>query len=229
MARAVLFDFFGTLAVYEPDRTALEYPRTHALLEGWGQGLSPDEFVARWHRCSTDLEADTAASLTEVSMIEYAAAFGRACPRPLNPAEVRELAAAFGSEWRAHVRPVPGAGALLESLAGRYRLGVVSNTNDSEMVPELLADFFGEVEFDPVVLSVDHGFRKPHPSIYEAARLALGCAAADVIFVGDSYEADHLGPRTAGLAAFLIDPTRRHPVDDADRLTSLLDLGDRLA
>jgi putative hydrolase of the HAD superfamily len=224
----VLFDFFGTLAAYEPDRAALAYPMTHSLLETWGQEMSHDEFVALWHRCSLDLEASTSDSLVEISMLEYAAAFGRCCPAPLSTEKVAEVARIFVAEWQAHIRPIPGAGALIASLAARYRLGVVSNTSDTSMVPSLLSDFFPSIPFDPVVLSVDHGRRKPHPSIYERALGALGCTAEEVAFVGDSYEADYLGPRSVGMRALLIDPLGTQPVDDADRLASLLDLAARL-
>lgn len=225
----VLFDFFGTLAAYEPDRAALAYPVTHSLLEGWGQQISHDDFVALWHRCSLDLETSTSDSLVEISMLEYAAAFGRCCPAPLSTEKVAEVAHTFATEWQAHVRPVAGAGDLLASLTQRYRLGVVSNTSDTSMVPSLLSRFFPGVPFDPVVLSVDHGRRKPHPSIYARALQALGRTAEEVVFVGDSFEADYLGPRSAGMRALLIDPLGVHAVDGADRMTSLLDLAARLA
>jgi len=224
----VLFDFFGTLADYEPDRAALAYPRSHALLESWGQQMSHDEFVTMWHRCSSDLETTNAESLVEVTMLQYAAAFGRSCPTPLGTEQIRQIAATFGAEWRDHVRPIPGAAALLKSLAARYRLGVVSNTNEPTMVPDLLSMYFPEVSFDPILLSVDHGFRKPHRSIYESAVGHLGCEPGDILFVGDSYEADYVGPRSLGMKALLIDPLIAHPVDDAHRLSTLLDLGGRL-
>lgn len=224
----VLFDFFGTLVAYEPDRAALEYPRSHALLESWGQQMSHDEFVALWHRCSSDLEATNAESLVEITMLQYATAFGRSCPTPLGTEQIRQIAATFGTEWREHVRPIPGADALLESLAARYRLGVVSNTNDPSMVPDLVSAYFPEVSFDPVLLSVDHGLRKPHRSIYEQAVRYLACDPGDVLFVGDSYEADYVGPRSLGMNALLIDPITVHPIDDAHRLSTLLDLCGRL-
>ena len=224
----VLFDFFGTLATYESDRAALSYPRSHALLQAWGLQLSHDDFVAMWHQCSSDLESTTEESLVELSMLEYADAFGRSCPTPLDHAQVEQIAVAFGTEWKAHVRPIPGAEELLTALAGNYRLGVVSNTSEKSMVPDLLSEYFPEVTFDPVLLSVDHGLRKPHPSIYQSALRGIGCAAQDVVFVGDSYEADYVGPRSVGINALLIDPLRRHPIDEADRLDTLLDLRSRL-
>ena len=43
--------------------------------------------------------------------------------------------------------------------------------------------------------------RKPHPGIYAASLAALGVDAADVVFVGDSWEPDVRGPRRLGMTA----------------------------
>ena len=77
-------------------------------------------------------------------------------------------------------------------------------------------------------MAIDHGYRKPHPSIYEAALDAVGSAAEDAVFVGDALIADYLAPRNLGMRAFLIDPHRLHPIPTADRLNSILDLQSRI-
>ena len=48
---------------------------------------------------------------------------------------------------------------------------------------------------DAAVTSARAGARKPHPGIYAASMAALGVDAADVVFVGDSWEPDVRGPR----------------------------------
>jgi hypothetical protein len=53
--------------------------------------------------------------------------------------------------------------------------------------------------FDATVLSVQVGWRKPHPAIYRAALDQLGIFAADAVFVGDSYVALYVGPSLAGI------------------------------
>jgi putative hydrolase of the HAD superfamily len=62
-----------------------------------------------------------------------------------------------------------------------------------------------------------------------AARYRLAVVTpADAVFVGDTYAADYAGPVAAGMAAFLIDPGRRHDIPAARRLESLADLPPRL-
>jgi len=225
----LLFDFFGTLVTYEADRTAIRYERTHRLLTELGSTLGHDDFVVEWDRASSEVEARGAESLVENTMDDAAMAFALRIGLDLDLATRRALIELFLDEWAEPVRPVPGADALIRSLAGSHRLGVVSNTHDPSMVPRLL-DAMGVADaFDDVLLSVDHGFRKPHPSIYEAALDRFGCAPADALFVGDSLDADYLGPIEAGMGALLIDPDRHHDdVAAADRLDSVLDLGGRL-
>jgi putative hydrolase of the HAD superfamily len=67
-----------------------------------------------------------------------------------------------------------------------------------------------------------------HPSIYASALERVGCAAEDAVFVGDSFEADYLGPVDAGMRAILIDPAKAHGVPASARLTSALDLVTRI-
>jgi putative hydrolase of the HAD superfamily len=117
---------------------------------------------------------------------------------------------------------------MLQGLANRYRLGIVSNTNDTEMVPRLVLDHFRPELFEHIVLSVDHGVRKPHPSIYRAALDLFAVAPARTIFVGDSYEADYQGPIAVGMDALLIDPDEMHPVPSSHRLITVRDLAEHI-
>jgi len=86
---------------------------------------------------------------------------------------------------------------LLEELAGRYRLGVISN-------------FYGNVErilrdagFAPLlaVVSDSHllGASKPDRRIFDRTVAGLGVAAQETLHVGDSYERDVVAGRAAGL------------------------------
>lgn len=226
--KVVLFDFFGTLVRYEADRTVLRYPRTHDLLAGWGWERGHDEFVTMWDHASVGVERVGTEAGREVSMIEFAAAFDQHADVGLDGDQRAALAAIFVDEWSEGVRPVPGAHEMLRQLADHARLGIVSNTHDFEMVPRLVSEHFAPSFFEHTVLSVAHGVPKPDPSIYAAALAAFAVEASSVLFVGDSYEADYLGPVAAGMNALLIDPTGECPVPDEHRLSSVLDLSDRL-
>lgn len=228
MVQVVLFDFFGTLVQYEANRTALKYPDTHNLLCEWGFADSHDDFVVMWDAASQEIDAGTASSYREPSMVDYAVAFCDKADLYLSVDQHSELARTFVAEWATAIQPIYGAGELLQSLASRYRLGIVSNTNDTDLVPSFVAEHFSPELFEHVVLSVEHGFRKPHPMIYEAALNAFEVEPNEVVFVGDTHEADYLGPRIMGMEAFLIDPEQNHSIPNKYRLASILDLDEAL-
>jgi HAD superfamily hydrolase (TIGR01549 family) len=75
-----------------------------------------------------------------------------------------------------------------------------------------------------VLTSARLGVEKPHPESYAAAIAAAGCAPGEILFVGDTYEADVAGPERAGMQALLV--RRPHPEARryADDLTGVLDL-----
>ena len=62
-----------------------------------------------------------------------------------------------------------------------------------------------------ILTSARLGVEKPHPESYAAAIAAAGCAAGEILFVGDTYEADVAGPERAGMQALLV----RRPHADA--------------
>jgi putative hydrolase of the HAD superfamily len=223
----VLFDVFGTLVTYQPDRRQLAYPGAHRFaVDTFGLDLTHDQFVNTWDAASAVLEAASADDGREFSMLDAAEAFVVQCGAQPRAAACDRLAQRFLAEWERHVVAVPGVAPMVRRLAERFRLGIVSNTHDPAMVPRLLAVLEIADAFELVLLSVDHGFRKPHPSIYRAALDTLDVPTA--VFVGDSYDADYIGPQAAGMTALLIDPEGRWSVPPEDRLTSVLDVEIRL-
>ena len=136
-------------------------------------------------------------------MTDAAHAFAQRSGLELGERAAVDLGARFVDEWQQHVIPVPGAADMLRRLAALYRW-LVSNTHDPAMVPSML-DSMGIADVMSIVLlSVEHGYRKPHPSIYARCLDQLQVSPGEVLFVGDSYAADYDAPRRAGMHALLI-------------------------
>lgn len=222
--RALLFDFFGTLVEYEPDRTRLGYPDTHELAVSLGFQSDHDSLLQTWDEASMALERAARLTLREFSMSDAAAAFADAADLEPAPEDVDRLGMSFVNEWARHIQPVPGASEMIRRLAATWSIAVVSNTHDVGMVPRMLGEMAIDVEVSAVVLSVQHGWMKPHQSIYRAALERAGCRADEAVFIGDSHQADCLGPTTAGMGAFLIDPGRAHSVPEEHRLSTVCDV-----
>ena len=67
------------------------------------------------------------------------------------------------------------------------------------------------LDVDAAVCSRDHGWIKPHETIFRAALERLGVEPADAAMVGDSLEDDVEGARALGMRAFLVDRENRYP------------------
>jgi putative hydrolase of the HAD superfamily len=225
----VLLDFFGTLVSYSPSRTEQGYPRSHALAREFGADVDYPGFLRAWAGESARLDERCAADNSEFSMTEAATAVLRALlGRAPSAVQSAALAAAYLREWNAGVSYPPGVPELVAGLARQFRLAVVTNTHQADLVPAHLAAMRIDHHLAAVVTSVEVGWRKPHPAIYAAALRRLDADPAQVAFVGDTYDADYAGPRAAGMTAFLIDPGHRHDIPAGHRLASLADLPARL-
>ena len=122
------------------------------------------------------------------------------------------------------IHPYPEAlDALRTTKARGLYVGVISNFNDA-LLPVL--KYHGLDQFvDDVTYSEAVGVEKPDPRIFEHALRKAGCAPVRALHVGDSWEADYLGARGAGMeAVWLNRPGRSAPAPcrEIRDLTALL-------
>jgi 2-haloacid dehalogenase len=95
--------------------------------------------------------------------------------------------------------PWSGVTEVLRSLAGRTRLGVV--TNCSRALGTQAAARISGVTWDCVVTAEDAGAYKPDPRPYRLALVRLGVAANEAVFVaGSAY--DLVGTAAVGLRTY---------------------------
>jgi putative hydrolase of the HAD superfamily len=100
----------------------------------------------------------------------------------------------------------------------------------SDLIPILHAHEITRL-MDFVVASAVVGSSKPHREIFLHALGRANVQAHETVYVGDSYLADVLGSRGAGLHPILIDRDGKAPVIDAPvvgALTEVLAVVDRL-
>lgn len=227
-ASHLLFDFFGPLVDYSPSRTEQGYEVSFALLREAGAALGYGDFLSLWSEVAAGFDAEAEKSRREFSMTELAAAFLQRAVGSAPEALVRDFVRTYLSEWNRGVRYPEGISLLLARLARRFTLAVVTNTHYAELVPAHLERMGVARLFRCVATSVEHGERKPAPEIFRHALRALGVSSARCVFVGDSYEADYLGARSASIPALLIDPQQTAPIASDARLDSVFGLEQRL-
>src|SRR6267378_3210374 len=87
------------------------------------------------------------------------------------------------------------------SIAG-LRIGLISNSH------RCLASFQSHFELQGLITatvsSSEHGFMKPHPSIFSAALQLVDVAPAEAVMVGDSLRHDVEGAMRAGMRGVLL-------------------------
>ena len=98
--------------------------------------------------------------------------------------------------------------ALRRLRARGLLIGLISNTHRS------LDTFQRHFELQDLVAaavsSCEHGFNKPHPSIFQTALQLLAVAPEEAVMVGDNYRHDIEGALAVGMRAILLRRSRDH-------------------
>ena len=113
---------------------------------------------------------------------------------------VQAAAMAYRNAYIAARRAMAGAAVLLPLVRARAKVGVVSNNlldEQQEKLRQCALDRF----VDTLVVSEEVGISKPDPEIFRVALDRLECAPGDAVMVGDSWAADVVGARAAGIRA----------------------------
>jgi HAD superfamily hydrolase (TIGR01549 family) len=188
---AVLFDFGGTL-----DADGVPWKeRFFRLYCAEGISISHELFDPIFYAADDTLVGAIPITLPFRDTVRRVAA---AVTRRLDIADEEALAervtTAFVDDTMASARQnIP----LLARLAGRFRLGVVSNFYGNLVT---VCDDVGVRPFFGVIVdSVWAGCTKPDPRIFRRAMEGLRVSPAEATFVGDSMARDMAGARAAGM------------------------------
>jgi putative hydrolase of the HAD superfamily len=115
--------------------------------------------------------------------------------------------------------------ALLALAERDIQLGLISNSH--RCLESFQEHFELEGLIDVAISSSQHGFMKPHRSIFEAALKLAGVPASEAIMVGDSLTQDIEGARKVGMRGVLVrrsEVTQGTVPADVPVIRSLLEL-----
>ena len=190
----------------------------------WQDGLA---FDAAWkeHRerlaAHGDLREGTILGRIQDLLEERIKGAAERWPRERIQAEAARIHERYWRLYSSASFVLPGVEEALEGLRRRgLRLGVLSNFMVEGGIPALLAAHGLERHFEVVLVSCDHGYRKPSKLLYAEAIRSAGMDPAEMLHVGDNPVADYEGARSAGIRSLLYDPRGAHPAI-ADRVRSL--------
>ena len=217
--KAVLFDLFATVALWQPDRLpkftweGKSSPSTFGVIKALlAERLPTLEFKA-FHTALTtangELVARRARDMKEIPSKErFKLALTKAGLVGDNATD--ELAQALSTshlECLASAVHIPLAHTkFLKRVHADYSVALVSNFDHGPTARYILDRDGGTPYFDHIVVSEDHGWRKPHAKIFTDTLTALDVRAKEALFVGDSIEDDIIGAKGAGMDVAWINP-----------------------
>jgi len=229
--KAVFFDWFNTLAHYDPPREELQ---SQALQE-YGIHVSPQRITPGLLAADKDyFTANASYPIRQRSPEEQVEIFTRYQSTVLTEAginaptepdtlmkimrRVQQLSQGVGFVLFDDV--IPTMTTLQEQ---HFKIGLLTNL-DRDMKP-ICRELGIEPYIDLAVTSGEVGVDKPQPPIFLAALQRADVSAAEAVHVGDHYALDVIGARGVGITAILIDRHNVYPeVNDCPRISTLTEL-----
>ena len=207
--RGILFDLYGTLAVYGEMEQAWNawFDVIFQTFQAHGLTLTQSEFRSY---CGDFFEqpepTDRAGDLTVVErrLQRLARTVRISLPRPQALQAIEKSI----DVWHDYVRLDPEAHNVLTELGQNRAIALVSNFDYAPYVHRLMTEWELTPLFDTILVSDAVGVKKPQPGIFEQALRKLNLPAAEVIHVGDSRE-DIEGAAGAGIRPVWIDRQRQ--------------------
>jgi FMN phosphatase YigB (HAD superfamily) len=207
MIKAVYFDFFNTLAYFDPSREDFYAGFANEL----GIKVTPDDIAAAlpdadyYWRTENFKSPIREREQTEkfATYTEYALRIlknARTKPTPDQALQVLSKAFSVGFKFVAFPDALP---ILQEMKARKLKTGLISN------VGQEIDSYCIELGFAPYldfkVTSFEVGYDKPRPEIFQLAINKAGIKAGDALFIGDQYDQDIVGARGVGMNPILLD------------------------
>jgi HAD superfamily hydrolase (TIGR01549 family) len=198
--RAMLFDFGQTLVdsadgFRAAEKTAKKQLFTH--LNASSQTVSWECFVAEYRRIRKAFHDRSHLSRVDIWQAVYHH-FGQSA----GAERLQQWETAYWAEVKAHTLPFPETLSVLETLARRFVLGLVTNTQGQGSTGTHRLALFPQIEhfFSAIVVAGEHGIApKPDSAPFLACLAQLERTPAEAIYVGDDWRNDVCGAQNAGL------------------------------
>jgi putative hydrolase of the HAD superfamily len=223
MLKAVLFDLDDTLldwSGFNGEWGSMERKHLAGVFDYICEEIQPlDDFEAysadfntrlmnAWTAARTTMRAPNLGTL----LVETSVGFGV----PAEALDARRCLDAF--KWAA----IPGTTIFPEvpetlKLLREHsiKIGIVTNAHQPMSIRDIEIQEHGIYDFFPDcrIAASDVGYLKPHPLIFQTALRCVDAKPEETVFVGDNYEADIVGAKSAGMFAVWRRTVRRGAFD----------------
>ena len=210
--RAILFDLFGTVALFRQERLPIfewegrssrsTMGKLRAVVEQTVPTVPFSQFFAAHTEVSRELGEVRTREMREFSSAyRFSLILTRAGleDSPLTQDIARALSSSH-MQLLADATDIPSTHCeLLADTQQCYRVALVSNFDHAATARHILERDGATEYFEHIVISDEHGWRKPHPRIFIDTLTDLGVEPRDALFVGDSPQDDIRGASGVGM------------------------------
>ncbi|BCA55361.1 HAD family hydrolase [Nitrospira sp. KM1] len=212
IVKGLIFDVNGTLVDIRTDEGLEDvYRIVSNVLSYQGIALDPARLRDTFFRKMKEQRDASQQRHPEFNVVEifqdiislYSSDFSRRLPKqklehlPLYLAETYRAASRFRLEL------YPGVMDTIAQLHQTYQLAVITDAQTPYAVPELHA--VGLLRyFDPIIVSGDVGFRKPHQQLFRNVLSAINLKSSEVLYVGNDMYRDVYGAQRVGIKTVFI-------------------------
>jgi len=206
----LLIDFVGTLVSFKPDHEAA-VKRMFEELEPYLGDVNYSRFLSTYEGVYGKYLEIRRRKLIEIPSTVWVKETCSILKPELQLSEtlIERAVKSYFSAFMKDLRPRPKARATLAYLHNerKYRISLISNFSYAPALKEGLRRVGLYDFFDELVISHEVGYRKPHPSIFEAALKALKGNPNDALMVGDTPQEDIYGAKRLGIRTCLVLPS----------------------
>lgn len=209
--KTVTCDDFHTLRYPVRKKEDIIYPILKAL-KGLGIKVDDEEFLKKYFIADKLYRKRLKETLRESLLDDIVmGVLVKSGYEPKTVGEIVKEAVDYGIATR-KAKWFPDAKTTLMTLRERgYKLGLISNTH--WRIPESIRKEFKSF-FDVITLSYEHGYAKPHPSVFVDTLKKLRADANHCLHVGDDPISDVQGAKNIGMKTAFI--KRREIKTNAD-------------
>jgi putative hydrolase of the HAD superfamily len=204
--KAVIFDYIGTVVNCVNYSMDVSKMKLYTALINEGFKVDVEGFLEAYSRAHEKYRVVRYNEFREVTNAVWVAEALNAVGYKVNSGDERIKAAlnVFFKDFIDSLRLRVGAVKLFEQTVAHGKVGLLSNFTYAPVVYCSLNQLGISRYFNVVVVSEEHGWRKPAPQIFRDILERLQVKADETVFIGDSPLEDIKGAKEAGLRTVFV-------------------------
>ena len=205
-AKAVIFDFIGTLVNCGGYTMEASRDKLYAALRAEGFDIDKDKFLEAYILAHEKYRKVRYEQLREVTNAVWVAEAlcSQGFKVSADNCRVRSSLNVFFKDFIDTLELRAGAKTLIEKAQQQCKVGLISNFTHAPVIYKSLKQLGINTYFNVVVVSEENGWRKPSSYIFQEALNKLQVQACETVYIGDSPIEDIKGAKQAGLKTVFV-------------------------